>query len=131
MSRDEYDERTRLQKQGWNVQKATRYNSGSETARHSVCKTLVGHYLHHELAYNVSFEITHEERGEIDVLAWGVPERISPLAVECETSPTVETVEHKLERYVHGTPIKECYVLDVGAMPEGIMPAYSWVEDQL
>jgi len=129
--RNEYTARKHLQIAGWNTTKATRYNSGSETVAHTICKTLVGHYLHHEHGYNVSFEVVHDDRGEIDVLAWGVPSRINPLAVEVETSPTVETVKDKLERYVDGTPIKECYVLNVNDMPSEIMEAYEWVASQL
>lgn len=131
MSREEYNQRTQLQKANWQVQKATRYNSGSETVRHSICKTLAGHYLHHEQDYSVSFEVVHDQRGEIDVLAWGLDDRISPLAVEVETSPTDDVVKSKLSRYVHGTPIQECFVINVSEMPDAIRPAYDYVTNQL
>jgi len=127
----EYLDRKTLTNHGWKIQKATQYNSGSETAMHSVAKTLVGHFLHHEHGYNVSIEVAHESLGEVDVLAWGVSDRISPIAVECETSPKRSVVEDKLDRYVHDTPIKECHVLNINNLPEEIMPAYKWVASQL
>jgi hypothetical protein len=125
----EYADRTELEKCGWNVTKASKYNSGSETLQHSMCKNLVGHYLTHIKGRNVCFEATHAERGEIDVLAWGGDD--APIAVECETSPVEDVVKDKIERYVHGTPIRECFVLNVNNMPTDIHEAYAWIESQL
>lgn len=125
----EYADRTELSKCGWNVTKASRYNSGSETLAHAVCKVLVGHYLTHIKGRNVCFEATHGERGEIDVLAWGNED--TPIAVECETSPTDDVINDKIDRYVKGTPIRECFVLNPNEMPENYFKAFEWIENQL
>jgi hypothetical protein len=130
--RDERDGRKRLERAGWKVRKASRYNSGSELVLHSTVKTLAGHYLTHELGYSVSFECEKDETGEaIDVLAWGKPDRISPLAVEIETNLTQETVEHKIGQYVDSEPIQEVYFLDPLDAPAEIMQAYEWVSKNL
>jgi len=126
---NEYNDRKNLQYHGWDVNKASRYNSGSETVRHSVCKTLVGHYAVQEMGGRVSFEVPHPDRGEIDVLIYGLDG--APIAVECETSPAPDVVESKLSRYVDGTPMRECYVLTVDNMPENITDAYEWIGEQI
>jgi len=125
--KDLYESRKELQKNGWDVTKASRFNSGSETINHSVCKHLSAHYLRHELGYKVAFETTHQKRGEIDVLAWGERETI---CIECETNPNNDVVRDKLDRYIHGTPIDEMFVLNVDEMPYDIHGAYTWVDDQ-
>jgi len=128
---NQYEGRKRLRTNGWDVRQDSRYNSGSETVRHSICKQLAGHYLKHELDYRVDMEVPHETRGTVDVLAWGKPDRISPLAVECETSPTQAVEQQKYEAYYVGTPIQELYVLNVSEMPDTTMDAYEWVSKRL
>ena len=93
----EFRERKLLQNSGWNVNKASRYNSGSEMLLHSSYKQIAGHYLTHELGYRVNFEVMHEDTKEsIDVLAWGVDDRISPIGVEIETNLTAEVKGEKI-----------------------------------
>ena len=125
--KDLYESRKELQDSGWDVTKASRFNSGSETINHSVCKHLSAHYLRHELGYKVAFETTHQKRGEIDVLAWGERETI---CIECETNPNNDVIRDKLDRYIHGTPIDEMFLLNVDEMPYDIHGAYTWVDDQ-
>jgi hypothetical protein len=60
-------------------------------------------------------------------LAWGQRETI---CIECETNPNNDVVRDKLDRYVHGTPIDEMFLLDVDEMPYDIHGAYAWVDDQ-
>jgi len=126
-SKDLYDARKELQREGWDVSKASRFNSGSETVAHSVCKHLSAHYLRHELGYKVAFETTHQKRGEIDVLAWGQRETI---CIECETNPNNDVVRDKLDRYIHGTPIDEMFLLNVDEMPHDIHGAHAWIDEQ-
>jgi hypothetical protein len=83
------------------------------------------------MGYRVDFEVGHETRGIVDVLAYGRPQRISPLAVECETNPTIDVEQQKFEAYYEGTPIQELYILDVAEMPDVIPDAYEWVSAQL
>ena len=126
----EFRERKTLQNSGWQVNKASRYNSGSGTVRHAIAKMLAGHYLTHEYDYRVAFEVECSD-GELDILAWGSENRTTPIGVECETglNPTVRSL--KLDQYYHGEPLKEVFFIEVNDMPESIMPAYKWIADQL
>jgi len=126
--RDMYDVRKELERNGWSFDKSTRYNSGSETVAHATCKNLAGHYLEHEHAYQVSFEVAHKERGEVDVV--GIREN-DIIAIECETSPTEEVVDDKLSRYVEGTPIRDMFLLNVNEMPHEWMMGYRWIDGQI
>lgn len=128
----EFRERKLLQNSGWNVNKASRYNSGSEMLLHSSYKQIAGHYLTHELGYRVNFEVMHEDTKEsIDVLAWGVEDRISPLAVEIETNCDESIKDAKTALYVHNTPIQEVYFIDPLEGPENIMEAYAYIGGKL
>jgi len=118
----------KLRKGGWTFDKSHRYNSGSETVAHATCKNLAGHYLQHEHGYQVGFEVTHEDRGEIDVV--GIRES-DIICVECETSPTGEVVDDKLERYVQETPIRDMFLLNVSELPAEWMEAYRWIDNQI
>lgn len=130
-TKDEFRQRKEIQAAGWEINQTDKvaFNSGSETARHMVCKTLVAHYLKHERGYRVDSEVEHPERGEVDIVGYGSSGQ--PIAVECETAPTQAVIEDKLDRYVGGTVFRECFVLDVNEMPENIMDAYTWVADNL
>jgi RecB family endonuclease NucS len=129
--RDEYRARRDIQDAGWRIEQQDKvaWNSGSETARHMVCKTLAGHYLKHEQGYRIVSEVEHSDRGEIDIVAYSLDG--APIAIECETSPTDEVVQDKVDRYVHGTIFRDVFVINVSEMPENIMDAYSWVSEQL
>lgn len=122
--------RKRLTDKGWDVQKkdAIKFNSGSETTKHLMCKTLVGQYLKQAKGYRIDSEVTHEKRGEIDIVAWKADDIIS---VECETDPTDKVISDKVNRYVRGTPMRECFVIPVNEMPTEMEEAYQWVANQL
>lgn len=126
--KDIFNHTRELKRNGWTFDKSNRYNSGSETVAHTVCKTLAGHYLAHEHGYQVGFEVTHEDRGEIDVVAINEDEII---CVECETSPTEDVVDDKLSRYVDGTLIRDMFLLNVNDMPHEWMAAYEWIDSQI
>jgi len=135
MTKREYEEATHrreLQDCGWDVRKrdSVAFNSGSETARHAVCKMLVAHYLKQEQGYRIDSEVEHNDRGEIDIVAYGLEDEPA-FAVECETSPTEDVIEDKIERYVYNTPMRDVFVLNVTEMPSDIMDAYAWVESEL
>jgi len=135
MTKREHEESTHrreLQDAGWHVIKrdSVAFNSGSETAQHAVCKMLVAHYLKHEQGYRIDSEVEHEDRGEIDIVAYGVSDEPA-FAVECETSPTEDVIKDKVERYVYNTPMRDVFVLNVTEMPSEIMEAYAWVSDNL
>jgi len=124
-----WSQKRTLKDSGWDVYQSDRYNSGSETLAHSLCKAIVGHYLAHEYNFNVCFEVAHEgDRGELDLLAWSEEDI---LCVECETAPEDDVISDKLDRYVHGTPIREMFTLDPLEMPAEWMEAYKWVDEQL
>lgn len=125
---DEWYPRRKLNESGWDVSKpdSVKFNSGSETCRHAVAKMIAAYYLKQE-GYRISSEVRHPDRGEIDILAYS-PERV--IAVELETSPTEDVIRDKVDRYVHG-PIQDCFVLNVGQMPENILDALEWVDNQL
>ena len=127
-SKDLYHNRKELESNGWGVVKSSRYNSGSETLAHSVCKLITGHYLKHDCGYKVDFEVEHPTRGEIDVLAWGETDSI---CVECETNPSDDTISDKIDRYVTGTPIRDMFLLNVDNLPVGWTEAYLWIDEQL
>lgn len=127
-NRELYESRKILRNHDWDVSNSSRFNSGSETLAHSVCKQVAGHYLHAELGYHIGFEVSHPERGEIDVLAWNEDDIV---CVECETSPTDDVIDDKLSRYVEGTPIRDMFILNVSELPAEWSHAYKWVDEQL
>jgi len=126
--REIYDGTRDLKRAGWDFDKSHRYNNGSETVAHATCKNLAGHYLEHEHGYHVGFEVEHESRGEIDVV--GIRES-DIICVECETSPTSDVIDDKLERYVQGTPIRDMFLLNVNKLPAEWMHAYQWIDSQI
>ena len=126
----EFRERKLLSKSGWDVNKASRYNSGSETVVHSCAKQLAGHYLTHEYDYRVAFEVECSD-GELDILAWGSEKRTSPIGVECETGLTDEIRMQKIEQYHHDEPLKDVFFIEVNDMPAEILPAYEWIAGEL
>jgi len=104
------------------------FNSGSETAKHVIAKSLVGH-IGLNNGYRVSSEVQCL-KGEIDVVLWGNTDRLS-YAVECETSPTDDVVESKLQRYVKETPLDDMVVVNVTQLPENHRDALGYVAEQL
>jgi len=106
-----------------------RFNSGSETWRHVICKAAVA-YIGQANGYWVSSEVD-AKWGEIDVLLWGHPDRMT-IAVEVETSPTEAVKEDKIQRYVRKQPgIDEMYLVNVSEMPVDMMHALDYVSDSL
>lgn len=130
-SHREFSHRRELEAAGWQLRQrdAVAFNPGSETVRHAVCKMLVAFKLR-EKGYRVDTEVPKEGVGEIDVVAYAAPDEPA-FAVECETSPTDETLNDKMERYYHNEPFRDVFVLVVNDMPENILDALAWVEDQL
>lgn len=126
---DENRTRWLLRHNGWEIQKrdAVEFNHGSETLRHATAKLLAAWCLRQK-AYRVDTEVSHYSRGAIDVLGYAGTRIV---AVELETSPTEEIIEDKLNRYVSGTPINEMFLINISEMPENILDAYEWIEDQL
>lgn len=128
--REQYDQRTALKKANWRLDKSSRLHKADETARHAVCKTLVGHYLKQELGYKVAFEVECEQ-GELDVLGYGLEDRLSPVGVEVETGLTSDVKSKKLDQYYRGEPLQELYFIEVNDMPAEMMPAYEWVGGEI
>jgi len=129
---DFYEEYRALQTHGWDVQKENqvRFNSGSETNPHFVAKCLAARVGHSE-GYSVASEVVHPENGEIDILLWNHPERLT-YAVETETSPTDEVIADKLERYVHSNPvIDDLLLVNVNNLPVDRIEAEEWIRGEL
>jgi hypothetical protein len=131
MNKDNWEGYRTLQNAGWNVQKhnQVRFNSGSETIKHAVAKMLVAQAGARN-GYRVSSEVDHSHRGEIDILLWGNPDRLT-LAVECETSPTDDVIEDKVDRYVRDTPIDDLVLVNVTELPTDMLDAYAEIMEVL
>jgi hypothetical protein len=119
MNTDYIPEYRRLKDAGWQVDKtpAVRFNAGgsAETVGHIVAKTLTAKVCLQN-GYMIDTEVEHPNYGEIDVLAYA-PQKLN-FAVELETEPDEETIQDKIDRYVHGTePIDDCCVVDVSSLP--------------
>lgn len=131
MNKDNWQEYRELHNNGWNVNKHNqiRPNSGSETVKHLVAKALVAH-AGLELGYKVDSEVSHSHRGEVDILLFGNPDRLM-LAVECETSPTDEVIQDKVDRYVKNTPIDDLVLVNVTELPTDMLDAYGEIKELL
>ena len=131
-NKTEYVWRNELKKCGWDVHKrdSIAFNSGSETTKHIVCKTLAAKVLK-ERDYRIDSEVVHPERGEVDIVGYPTVDGLKPIAVECETAPTDDVIQDKLNRYFDGTPFSEVFVINVSDMPVDMLKAKAWVEDQL
>jgi len=131
MNKNNWKEYRELHNHGWDVTKTNQveFNGGSETVKHAISKMLVAH-AGHTAGYRVSSEVEHSHRGEIDVLLYGNPDRLT-YAVECETSPTMDVVEDKIDRYVNGTPIDDMVLINVSELPVDMLKAYEFVQAEL
>jgi len=122
-----------LRRAGWKMHKPNqiRFNGGSETAIHATAKLLCG-FAGAQAGFRVASEVGHERRpAEVDVILHSHSDRISPVAVECETSPTEDVIQDKMDRYIRGSVLKELYVINVTEMPENILDAYGYVQDEI
>lgn len=126
---DEYSHRRELQDCNFKLQKrdAVAFNSGSETLKHAVAKLISAWYLKKK-GYRVDTEV-EMPNGEIDVV--GYAKEGAAIAVECETSPTEDIISDKLERYVHGQPIRECFIINVSEMPTDMLDALGYIQEEI
>jgi len=131
MKTKQWSEYRALKDAGWQVQKnnQVRMNGGSESKEHLLAKSMVAH-AGHEAGYRVSSEVSHDSRGEIDILLFGCDSRIS-LAVECEKDVQDDVVEDKVDRYVRGTPIDDIAVISVDSLSENMTEAYEEIKTVL
>lgn len=129
-SHNEFAARREIQDNGWRLEQTDKieFNSGSETTKHVVAKALVGKVLK-EKGYRIDSEVSKDECGEIDVVAYGYDN--DKFGVELETSPTEEVIQDKLDRYCYGQIWREIFVLNLNEMPMDMLKAKEWVEDQL
>jgi len=129
-TRAEFDSRKELQSYGWDVQQrdAVAFNSGSETLKHAVAKLLVARVCK-SADYRVDTEV-EMEHGEVDVLAYGHPRRAN-IVVEVETNPQDNVIADKIERYIEGEPVRECFVIDPAEMPTDMLAAEDWIRRQI
>lgn len=120
-----------LQRNGVQVRKSSdiRFNSGSETGQHIVCKALAGHVMQ-QAGWVVNGEVEIEGQGDVDVLAWGRQGYLD-WAIEVETSPPEGIQEKYLEQYIYPTPINDLVILNCNDMPSNFTDALAWVSDQL
>ena len=131
MNKDTWQEFQTLKQHGWQPQRhnQVRFNGGSETVKHSVAKMLVAH-AGSQAGYRVASEVTHETRGDIDVLLYGHTDRLT-LAVEVETSPTDDVIQDKVDRYIRDTPIDDLALVNVSTLPTEMLDAYGEIKEVL
>jgi hypothetical protein len=124
-----YDALRELQTAGWDASKenSIEFNSGSETLVHRIGKTIAAH-IGLEYGYNVCSEVAHPSQGEIDLLLWGNPERLT-YAVEIEHSPTEEIKQDKLQRYVQSNSvIDDMIVINANKIAEDYTEAHRFIQ---
>lgn len=126
----------RLKDSGVNVTKGNKikYNAGgsAETSKHICAKALVG-LVALRNGYRVDSEVevqTRNYQGEIDVLLWGNPDRMV-WAVECESSPTQETINRKVDQYVSETAVDDLQVINVTTLPQDMTDALGEIATEL
>jgi hypothetical protein len=131
MNQENWAEYRELQTAGWDVSKTNQmaYNGGSESEHHAAVKMLVG-LAEKEAGYRVTGECTHPERGEIDCLIWGNPDRLT-LAIEVESNPDEDVIEDKFDRYVDGTPIDDMIPLNLENMHPNVNHCYGYINEVL
>jgi len=125
-----YQEYRRLRKNDIEVQEASqiRFNSGSESLKHKIAKTIVSH-IGQEKGYHVGSEVTIAGSGEADIVLWGHPER-QTYVVEVETSPTQDTMNSKKNRYIR-PGIDDMLTVNVTEMPPDYFDAQAYVREEL
>jgi len=121
-----------LSRHGWDAPKkdSVQFNSGSETAKHIHAKTATARLLKKH-NYRVKSEVSHPERGVLDIIAVPTRDDQRPFAVELETSPTEEVVDDKLERYHDGTPFVEVYIINVSELSLNILEMEEQIGEEL
>lgn len=135
LSKTQVHEYRKLQNSGVDVTDENRikFNTGSETVPHAVCKQLVG-LAGLRNSYRVDSEVSVENQhvgdGEVDVLLWAHDSRLS-YAVEVETSIAAHTKQRKKDKYVDETAIDDILMLNVAQCPMDMVDAYGWVATQL
>jgi len=130
-TRNEYKERRAIQDAGWKLDKENKvcFNGGSETNRHFVAKSQVAYYLSNQ-GYRVDSEVCNSDgSAEADLIAYANSE--PPFVVEVETGLTEETKQKKLEQFYENTPFVECYIFEVGEMPENRLKQLEWIQNKL
>jgi len=130
-----YEPYRALQNHGVEVSKTRTpaMNAGgkSETSKHFAGKCLVAFAAAQTHGYMTDFEVETGNGDEIDVLLWGLSDRMT-YAVELETSPTEDVKAEKLDKYVKQIPaIDDMILLNVGTMPLEIPEAVEWARDNL
>lgn len=130
MDKQEVQSYRQLKDSGVDLQKQNqiRFNSGSETIPHLCCKAIAAHIAHAN-GYRVSSEV-EVPNGEIDLVIWGHDSRLS-YAVEVETSPTQETIDSKVDRYVHQTPIDDIIIIKPNNVPNDMVDATEFIANEM
>lgn len=128
--RDYRAARKLLSDHGWNTSGGDyiAFNNGSETANHLLGKLAAG-IVFRDRGYRVESEVTHDDRGEIDVLGYQSPTDIR--CIEIESNPDDGVVSDKYSRYVDGTPIQEMHLIDAGEVPTDLPSAVQVIENKL
>lgn len=120
MNTTDATEYRRLKRAGVEVssQPTFRMNNGSETREHQVCKLLTARLVM-ENGWNADCEVTVQNKGEIDVVAYA-PERLN-YAIELETTPDQETKAAKLTKYVRSNSvIDDMELVDISDVPDAV-----------
>lgn len=128
---DEWTDRRMLQENGWPVRQhdSVAFNGGteSESIEHYLTKALVAYVLKGR-GWRIDSEV-EGPTGEVDILAYGGEG--APFCVEIETDATREVILDKVDRYVTGQPLRECFVVAPEELPVDVDPALEWIEGEL
>jgi hypothetical protein len=121
-----------LSRHGWDADKtdSVKFNHGSETEKHAHAKTATCLLLK-DHGYRVDTEVTHAERGEIDVIAIPCDGDEHPFCIELETSPTEDTISDKVDRYHDGTPFRDIFIINVSELPTDILEMRAQIAAEL
>jgi len=136
MKADLYEPYRYLQDSGVDVSKeriGLRFNAAgaSESSKHVVAKALVSYVASRDYGYMTDSEVETVNGDEIDVLLWGVSDRLT-YAVELETSPTEEVKKSKLNKYVHQIDaIDDMILINLNELPLELPYQVQFIREQL
>lgn len=108
----QFQEYRALKNAGWDFDKGSyiKFNSGSESLKHIVAKSIAGHVALNA-GYTVASEVETKHGHEADILAYGCEGR-QPIVIDLENDYTEEVAKEKRGLYSIG-PIREPWIINL------------------